>query len=126
MDLPKYSFAAQSRLPEVQRTSSRDLIVVDGILSLRLAPLRPVYDGSVHVDAPADQRYRRRIARDVRERGRPQADVERQWTATVVPMHEKHVAPSREHAAHVIDCRDGRRDEAVHEFLAIARALLPR
>ena len=49
-------------------------------------------------DADADVRLQRRIARDTKERGRTSSQVLEQFDATVRPMHDEWVEPSRKHA----------------------------
>jgi uridine kinase len=55
-------------------------------------------DVKVFVDAPADVRLMRRIHRDCEERGRTPSDVLDQYDATVRPMHEAFVEPSKARA----------------------------
>ena len=64
------------------------------------------------VDTDADERILRRIKRDVLERGRTIESVEAQYLATVKPMHERYVAPSK-HWADVIVPEGGRNHEAL-------------
>ena len=50
------------------------------------------------MDTDADVRIIRRIKRDVNERGRDLNSVISQYLATVKPMHEAFVEPSKRHA----------------------------
>ncbi len=61
-----------------------------------------VFDVRVFVDCPADIRLLRRIRRDIAERGRSVESVLDQYEATVRPMHERFVEPSRARADHVV------------------------
>jgi uridine kinase len=57
---------------------------------------------TVYVDTPDEVCFTRRLARDVRERGRSLQSVEAQYEATVRPMAEKYVWPGRELADLVV------------------------
>jgi uridine kinase len=46
-------------------------------------------------DADSDIRLMRRIARDTKERGRTVEDILQQYHATVRPMHDEYVEPSK-------------------------------
>ena len=76
---PTYDFTTHCRLPKTQRIEPRDWILVEGILVAATAPLRAAYDCLVFVDTPRGVRWRRRLDRDQRERGRDSASIERFW-----------------------------------------------
>lgn len=77
---PTYDFTTHCRLPKTQQIEPRDWILVEGILVAATVPLRAAYDCLVFVDTPRDVRWRRRLDRDQRERGRDSASIERFWT----------------------------------------------
>ena len=59
-------------------------------------------DIKIFVDTEADVRICRRIKRDVNKRGRTLESVLIQYQATVKPMHEKYVEPSKKYADLVV------------------------
>lgn len=63
-----------------------------------LQALRDLMDIKLFVDTDADVRILRRIVRDVKERGRSLDSVVEQYLATVKPMHEQFVEPSKRYA----------------------------
>ncbi len=75
------------------------MVIVEGILALHYAELRPFYTLSIYVEAPHDVCLNRRIHRDVRERGRTEDSVREQFWATAHPMAVEYVLPSAAHAA---------------------------
>lgn len=121
VDLPVYDFSAHARQQRTDRVGPRPFIVVEGILLLVDPGLRSLLDHTVFVHTPEDIRLRRRIDRDVQERGRDEAGVRAQYARTVQPMHEAWVVPSRAHATTVLD---GTRpaDESVGALLALIGA----
>ncbi|MBS3938282.1 MAG: uridine kinase [Peptococcaceae bacterium] len=99
---PLYDFATHTRQSTRQCLEPRELIIVEGILALHHPALRQIYDLKVFVDTDADIRILRRLTRDLVERGRTMESVVEQYIATVKPMHEQYVEPSKRHADVII------------------------
>ena len=78
------------------------VIVVEGILIFQDAALRDMFDIKIFVETDADERILRRCLRDVEERGRTLQSVAEQYLATVKPMHEMYVEPTRKYADIVV------------------------
>jgi uridine kinase len=95
---PVYDFAQYDRADRTVTLASAPVIVVEGILVLHDAQLRQRMTLKVFVDAPADERFIRRLERDVRERGRSAESVITQYRRTVKPMHDLFVEPTKQHA----------------------------
>ncbi|MEO0440031.1 MAG: uridine kinase [Pseudomonadota bacterium] len=68
IDRPLYDFPTHMPKAETFRTEPRPIILVDGILILRHAPLREQFDLSVFVECAEKVRLDRRAERDVKER----------------------------------------------------------
>lgn len=104
IERPTYDFATHTRLRgATQAITPAEFVLVEGIFALHYEDLRALYDFSVYVEAPDDLCFQRRLARDIRERGRTPESVERQYVDTVRPMAEQFVRPSARHAALVVD-----------------------
>ena len=71
---------------------------MEGILIFENPILCRELDVKVFVDTDNDVRLLRRISRDLTERGRTLESVEEQYLATVKPMHEQYVEPSKKNA----------------------------
>lgn len=100
--VPIYDFAVHARCPETRLLQSAPIILVEGILILVEKELRELMDLRIYVDTDADLRLIRRIQRDVSERGRTIENVIAQYMATVRPMHQEFVEPSRRYANVII------------------------
>ena len=98
IEMPDYCFASHTRRVVTTRVESKPIVLVEGILLYANKSVREKFDLRVFVDASDEIRYRRRVARDMRERGRSMVSVERQWSQTVVPMYEAHVEQTRQFA----------------------------
>jgi uridine kinase len=94
-ELPRYDFATHCRLDERVAWSPQPLVFVDGLWLLRRPELRELFALKIFLDTPAALRRRRRLARDVMERGRTARHVARCFRATVAPMHERYVEPQK-------------------------------
>jgi len=105
VEVPSYDFATHLRRPRAQWRSvePRSVLLVEGILILAVPELRSMLDGVVFVQATQEVRLRRRLQRDVQERGREEADVRAQFAATVAPMHDRFVEPFATTAGLIVD-----------------------
>lgn len=102
IDCPVYDFTRHNRSNETIHLEPKPVIIVEGILIFENEPLRNLMDIRLFVDTDADVRLCRRIKRDVNKRGRTLESVLAQYQATVKPMHEKYVEPSKKYANLVI------------------------
>ena len=121
---PRYDFRNHARQPDVIRVEPRRLEIVEGILVLAIEALCGVLDFKVFVDASAETRMNRRLARDAAERGRSQAQGMAQYHRTTLPMHERFIAPSQQRA-HLTVSGDGDLAVAVATTAARIRDLMP-
>ena len=103
--LVDYDFGVCARAPESRWTTveAREIVIVEGILVLAEPELRSRFDLCVFVHTEADLRLARRLKRDIVERGDTPDGVIAQYLATVRPMHEAFVEPSRQHAHLLLD-----------------------
>lgn len=102
VDCPLYDYANHDRSHETRRVESTEVILLEGILIFENADLLSRLDMKIFVDTDPDVRIVRRILRDVKERGRTLDSVIRQYLATVKPMHEAFVEPSKKNADIII------------------------
>ena len=100
---PIYDFSTHSRIAGAfEPVSPSKFVLVEGILALHYAELHPLFDFSVYVDAPNEICLKRRIYRDMRERGRTKESVIAQFEATARPMADLYVVPSQHRASMIV------------------------
>ena len=99
---PLYDFHTHTRKTETETHRGSDIYLVDGILLLHFPDLRQIADLSVFIDLDNSLALSRRITRDIKERSRTAAEVLAQYQATVFPMFQKYVLPSRQYADFII------------------------
>lgn len=98
IQMPTYSYLTCTRQEETVPVAPSDVIIVEGILVLTDPVLRDMMDVKVFVDADADDRLIRVIARDCIERGRtPQMVIDR-YQDVLKPMHLQHIEPCKRYA----------------------------
>ncbi len=119
IDVPVYDFKTHKRLKQKNPFCAGKIIVVDGILILSQPDVFKHFDYSLFIDCPEELRYSRRLARDMKERGREEDGVKEQFYKQVKPMHDKFVEPSKDNANDVVnvDNFDAKCDEWF-EFLS--------
>jgi len=102
IDMPTYSYLTCTRQEETVHVEPRDVVIVEGILVLTDPVLRQMMDVKCFVDADADDRLIRVIARDCIERGRtPQMVIDR-YEDVLKPMHCQYIEPCKRFADLII------------------------
>jgi uridine kinase len=96
VDLPIYDRFKNQRILAVERVEPKPIIIVEGIFALHHPELLDLYHYKVFVETSTDSvRFRRRLVRDIRERGDTEATVAKAWVENVLPMHRWLVGPLR-------------------------------
>jgi uridine kinase len=93
--IPIYDFATHTRRSQTRSFAPPRFVVLEGLWLLHPEWLREKFVLSVFVDCPEEERLRRRVERDVMERGRTAESVRQQFAQHVQPMHEQFVEPQR-------------------------------
>jgi len=118
-----YDHASYSRRVQPDPLPPRQVILLEGILILVEEPLRRLMDIKLFIDTDADVRILRRLRRDLKERGRSFESVEKQYLASVRPMHLEFVEPSKRYADLIVP--EGAQNQvAVDAVVARVRASL--
>jgi len=95
---PRYLFDQHTRSMETRTVRSRPFLILEGILTLCRDEVRERLNLKVFVSTTPEECFRRRLARDVAERGRTEASVRHQYESSVWPMAVEFVLPSRDFA----------------------------
>ena len=102
IEMPTYSYLTCTRQPETVTVHPTDVVIVEGILVLTEPILRNMMDIKCFVDADADDRLIRVIARDCVERGRTPEMVINRYQDVLKPMHMQYIEPSKRFADLII------------------------
>jgi uridine kinase len=115
IDQPVYDFTRHERRRDRVQVEPSRVVILEGILVLALESVRRLLDLKLFVDTSADLRFLRRLRRDVAERGRTVDSVIEQYLATVRPMHEAFIEPTRRHADLIVP--EGGHNESALDLL---------
>ncbi len=102
IEVPVYDYTIHNRSDRTITVVPKPVIIIEGILVLENKELRDLMDAKIYVDTDADERLMRRIRRDMAERARSIESIMGQYAATVKPMHEEFVEPSKKYADIII------------------------
>jgi len=125
IEMPEYDFTQHTRAAHTTRVLPGRVVVLEGFFALYDEELRSRMGLKVFVDADADERFIRRLKRDVLERGRSLEGVVAQYLEQVKPMHLHFVEPTKRYAD-VIVPRGGQNPVALEMLAAKALARLAR
>ena len=102
IEKPVYNFHRHTREDYNETVGPNKIIIVEGILLFAIPEVCERCDLKLFVETDDDVRLLRRIDRDVHERSRSFESVCNQYLATVKPMHEVFVQPSKKQADLII------------------------
>lgn len=120
---PVYNYITHSRRDESVEVHPAPILLVEGIMALESSALRERMDLKVYVDTDADERFIRRMQRDLIERGRSVDAIVEQYLGSVRPMHLQFVEPTKRYAD-VIVPQGGANHVAIDLLAAKIRAIL--
>jgi len=121
---PVYDFATHTRSPNTRRVEPRECLIVEGILALHRSEVRALLKMTVYVSTDDKECLRRRLERDICERGRTRECVLAQYEETVWPMAQAFVLPSRQFAGLTVSGQEPLHDSVagVLHYLKLQRA----
>lgn len=122
---PIYNYHTHSRSEDTITVEPATIVLVEGILVLEDEKLRERMDIKVYVDTDADERFIRRLKRDLIERGRSIDSVIEQYLGSVRPMHLQFIEPTKRYAD-VIVPEGGANHVAIDLLASKIRAILAR
>ena len=123
VEKPIYDFETHTRRTETITVRAARIILLEGILVLAEDALRESMDIKLYVDTDADERFIRRLRRDIADRGRTVDQVIDQYLKTVRPMHLQFVETSKRYADVIIP-EGGQNRVAVDLIVTKARDIL--
>ena len=94
IDKPVYDFSTHTRAPGTEPVEPAAFIIIEGLFVLYWREVRDTLGTKVFIAVPDEVSLARRIARDVRERGRTEASVRTQYASTVRPMYQEYCEPT--------------------------------
>lgn len=102
VEQPIYDYITSTRQEQTIHIDPKEVIIVEGIMTLWDKPLRDQMDLKIFVDAGPDDRLIRVIQRDIVERGRTTEKVIERYQRVLKPMHEQFIEPCKRFADVII------------------------
>lgn len=97
---PVYDFRTHKR-KSYENFGPDKIIVIEGLFALNDI-LKDAMDIRIFIDSPKEIRLKRRVRRDLNERGRLDKSIEKMFNSVVEPMYLKHVLTTKNNADIVI------------------------
>ena len=102
IEKPTYDYTVHNRSDKTEIVNPSDILIIEGLFALYNKDIRDLEDIKVFVDTPADERFIRRLKRDVKERARTVDSITTQYLTTVKPMHDQFIEPTKQYADVII------------------------
>ena len=102
VEKPIYDYTRDTRSPLTERVDAAPVVLIEGIFALCWDEIAEKCAARIFVQTPAEVRYRRRLRRDVEERGRNAEETTARFWRHVAPMHDLWVEPSRVRATRIV------------------------
>ncbi|MCU0315380.1 MAG: uridine kinase [Fimbriimonadaceae bacterium] len=120
IQVPCYDFSRHTRFAHSRTVLPAPFVIVEGVFALCVPQVVDLAELRIFVDTPELDCLKRRVKRDVEERGRTPEEVVERFTYHVAPMFRQHVLPTKDLADMVVP-GDKKRDE---NRVAVVRRLL--
>ncbi len=99
IEAPIYDFTKHLRVSDQRvHIPAKSLLIVEGILALHFALLRPLFNLSIYLEASDELCFHRRKVRDITERQRSLDFILWQYMNNVLPAGREYVLPSKRYA----------------------------
>ena len=102
IEQPTYSYIVCTRLEETIHVEPKEVIIVEGIMTLYDRELRNLMDLKIFVDAEPDEHLLRVITRDMVERAHPLEMLIDKYRNVLKPMHDEFIEPTKQYADIII------------------------
>ena len=93
INVPQYSFSTHLRLKNSTLFKPKKILIIEGILILSNITLKGQINYNVFLDCSRDTRLKRRLERDISERGRNREDIIKLFENRLDKMHRNYVEP---------------------------------
>ncbi len=98
----EYTFNNPDITPRILEIKPAPIIIVEGLFILHFQKVANDLDMTIFIEADEDIALRRRLKRDLAERGYSNEDAHYKWINHVVPAYKEYLLPHRDRCAKVI------------------------
>lgn len=99
----EYTFNNPSAEPKMVSIQPAPILIIEGLFVFHYVELAAKMNLKVYVDALEDVKLKRRIVRDLTERGYPESDVRYRWKNHVMPSYYNYLKPHKRHCDIIVN-----------------------
>ncbi|MCH2215022.1 MAG: hypothetical protein MK086_07630 [Flavobacteriales bacterium] len=99
----EYTFNNPAAEAKIVSISPAPILIVEGLFVFHYTELASRMDLKVYIDALEEVKLKRRILRDLTERGYPESDVRYRWKNHVMPAYRNYLKPHKSHCDFVLN-----------------------
>lgn len=99
----EYTFNNKNWEPKKVEIQPAPIVLIEGLFVFHFEELRKLFDYRVFIDTDEEERLKRRIKRDLEERGYPEDEVRYQWKNHVMPAFNDYLHPFIDSCDLIID-----------------------
>ncbi|MCB0735466.1 MAG: uridine kinase [Flavobacteriales bacterium] len=92
----EYTFNNPGAFPKELVFKSAPILIIEGLFIYAEDKLSRLFDLKVFIEARPDIMFKRRMKRDLNERGIPEEMIRYQWNEHFMPAYEEHMMPHRD------------------------------
>lgn len=119
--VPVYDFTRHVRSGAIHPVRPHEFVIIEGLFALYWEEVRALLTTRVFVHADHDTCFKRRLERDVRERGRTPESVREQYETTVRPMADAYILPTCHSAEILLSGTDPVEESVAAVMIRLAR-----
>jgi uridine kinase len=119
----EYNFNNPAWKPQIVEVKPAPVIIMEGLFVFHYREIMDQLDYKVYIDVHHEERFKRRMKRDLSERGYPEELIRYQWQAHVRPAEEKFLEPYISECNLVVDNNDHYRD-GLNELVSVIHSYL--
>ena len=117
INVPQYSFSTHLRLKTSTLFKPKKILIIEGILILSNITLKSQINYKVFLDCSRDTRFKRRLERDISERGRNHEDVIKLFENRLDKMHITHVEPIKKECDLILNTENNTKIEILIDII---------
>jgi len=102
VEIVEYTFNNPKKFPKTLTFEPAPVVIVEGLFIYTVESIGKMFDLKLYIEADLELMLKRRMNRDVLERGMNEDQVKYQWNNHVLPSYEQFLLPHREKVDMVI------------------------
>lgn len=99
----EYTFNTETKTAKEIRINPAPILVIEGLFIFHEKAIQPFFDFKVFIDVDEHEKLRRRLNRDIKERGYSKEQILYQWENHVKPAYTNYLLPYRDQCDLFID-----------------------